>query len=168
LVGKSGWYLDDQHNTAVRVIGKKIGVLRQDKGPVWVSVGMAACTVYSCCASSNAPLQDFERFLGGLKASIVRCAGRVLVAGEFNAKAYTWGSRVKDKRGTALADLIVELGMVIMNQGDAPTFLRGTNSSVIDVIFVSASLGICRWIVSDSECGSDHLPISFVLKEATS
>jgi hypothetical protein len=104
----------------VRVIWRKIRVLRQSKGSGCVSVEIAACTVYNCYASPNAPLQDFERFLGELKTSVERCTGRVLVAGDFNGKAYMWGSSVEDRRGTALADQIAELGMVVMNQGMSP------------------------------------------------
>jgi endonuclease/exonuclease/phosphatase (EEP) superfamily protein YafD len=132
--------MNEQHDAAIRLIGKKIKMLRQEKGPGWVSVGTAACTVYSCYASPNAPLQDFERFLEGLKASVSKCSGPVLVGGDFNVKAFMWGFRVEDRRGTALADLIAELGMVIMNQGYAPTFLRGASSSVIDITFGTAAL----------------------------
>jgi endonuclease/exonuclease/phosphatase (EEP) superfamily protein YafD len=110
----------------VRVIWRKIRVLRQSKGLGCVSMEIAACTVYNCYA-----LQDFERFLGELKTSVERCTGRVLVAGDFNAKAYMWGSSVEDRRGTALADQIAELGMVVMNQGMSPLSIevRGAPSS---------------------------------------
>lgn len=45
-----------------------------------------------------------------------------VVAGDFNAKARTWGSAVDDARGAALEEFAASLGLCAENVGSVTTF----------------------------------------------
>ena len=57
------------------------------------------------------------------------------------------------------------LGLVLLNDGETPTFIRGEASSMIDLTFVSSNLlkGITSWKVSDTCTLSDHYAITWIV-----
>lgn len=59
----------------------------------------------------------------------------MVVAGDFNAKARTWGSAVDDARGAVLGEFAASLGLWAENVGSVPTFAAGERFSVVDVTF---------------------------------
>lgn len=146
---------------------KGIKILDSGKSRGFVYVRTEECTIYSCHASPNAQWQDFENLLDTLQESIRSLPGKVLVAGDFNAKAYVWNAAVEDRRGAALADLIAGMNLVVANRGNSPTFQRGASTSVIDITFASANLSVQKWHVSKKEGGSDHIPIIFSISKST-
>ena len=50
----------------------------------------------------------------------------LVVGGDFNAKSTTWGAKYIDKNVELLEELISTRGMVVANEGNKPTFVRGT------------------------------------------
>ena len=79
------------------------------------------------------------------------------IAGDFNAWAVEWGSKETKKIGQTLLEAFSVLDLVLLNDGEKPTFIRGEASSMIDLTFVSSGLlkGITYWKVSDTCALSD-------------
>lgn len=57
------------------------------------------------------------------------------MAGDFNAHSPSWGSPSMCAKGDALTDMANSLGLIVINQGRAPTFERRGQESHIDVTF---------------------------------
>lgn len=48
-----------------------------------------------------------------------RCTGRLVICGDFNAHHSSWGCAKDDARGEALADVLSQLDLIILNDGFA-------------------------------------------------
>lgn len=59
-----------------------------------------------------------------------------------------------------LSDLAISLGLTLSNTGSAPTFFRGTATSIIDVKF-SRGVDMSGWKVMDTVSLSDHAYLSY-------
>jgi endonuclease/exonuclease/phosphatase family metal-dependent hydrolase len=83
----------------------------------------------------------------------------LIIAGDFDAKAYAWGSEKEDPRGGALAEFVARLDLTVQNRGSESTFVRGDSKSVIDVTLITRTDVPCWKVCSDWEVMSDHVPI---------
>lgn len=57
----------------------------------------------------------------------------LLITGDFNSKHQEWGSPFNDERGRKLYDFSCSQRLVVLNDGNIPTFTRGNSYSYIDV-----------------------------------
>ncbi|XP_025157708.1 uncharacterized protein LOC112589298 [Harpegnathos saltator] len=92
--------------------------------------------------------------------------GPVIIAGDFNAKSETWGSRDGDRRGEEVEDWAAGLDLHLLNEGRESTFVGSRGESIIDLTWASpAALKRVRsWRVADElEALSDHLLIEMEL-----
>ncbi|XP_025163576.1 uncharacterized protein LOC112590638 [Harpegnathos saltator] len=90
----------------------------------------------------------------------------VIIAGDFNAKSETWGSRDGDRRGEEVEDWAAGLDLHLLNEGRESTFVGSRGESIIDLTWASpAALKRVRsWRVADElEALSDHLLIEMEL-----
>ena len=57
--------------------------------------------------------------------------------------------------------------MVILNEGNEPTFVTSARREVLDITFVSNRLypRVIKWEVSEEECGSDHRILIFDIRK---
>lgn len=161
-------YQDKEGNAAIRITnlaGTLVGKWGNRKGFVWIEVG--EWTLFSCYHSPNKPDEDYNRFLDELGTLVAAQARRkVLVAGDFNAKSKSWGGNQENTRGTLIKELMAAHNLVIINQGDTPTFQRGSQKSYIDLTLTSANAAdqIQEWTVHDEmEVLSDHNIITYNL-----
>ena len=71
----------------------------------------------------------------------------LVVGGDFNAKSTIWGAKYVDENGELLEELIASRGMIVANEGNKPTFVRGNQTSCIDVTMCTENLGgrIKKW-----------------------
>ena len=85
------------------------------------------------------------------------------IAGDFNTWAVEWGSKETKKRGKTLLEAFSVLDLVLLNDGEKPTFIRGEASSMVGLTFVSSNIlkGITCWKVSDTCTLSDHCAITW-------
>lgn len=84
-----------------------------------------------------------------------------LVVGDFNAHNPLWGSARLDLPGTIIEEILNELDLVILNNGEG-TFLnsRSNNFSAIDLSFCSANVAPkLGWECLNNQSFSDHFPI---------
>lgn len=127
----SAWHVSaGQRKAAIYVANTGVSVANVISDPEFVSARPTGVQMYSCYASPNRPIEDFQDLLRRLEDSIrtVQQEVPVLVTGDLNARSAAWGDWVDNRRGEELELLIEPLGLVIMNSGSTPTFSRGTGS----------------------------------------
>lgn len=96
-----------------------------------------------------------------------RCSGRLIICGDFNAHQTTWGSTHDTQRGQALADVLLRLNLVVLNDG-SPTYLRaGGVQSVLDLTITTSDVRLL-WLPEPDTWGSDHVPIRLIPRHAVS
>ncbi|XP_037898411.1 uncharacterized protein LOC119643138 [Glossina fuscipes] len=114
---------------------------------------------YSCYAPPSWMQEEFLYMLDDLVAD-ARNKSLVITAGDFNAWAVEWGSRITNARGRALLEAFAMLPLALMNDGQKHTFRKAGFGSMIDITFVSDSLvPKCKWTLSEGYSGSDHQAI---------
>lgn len=80
-----------------------------------------------------------------------------IIAGDFNAWAEEWGSRLTNVRGQYLLETFAGLDLVLANVGNTQTFRGHGRGSVIDITFTSVNLSRnLVWKVNEEYTGSDH------------
>ncbi|KAL4108264.1 hypothetical protein QTP88_018495 [Uroleucon formosanum] len=164
----SAWHVSaGQRKAAIYVANTGVTVANVISDPEFVSARLNGVQVYSCYASPNRPIEDFQDLLCRLEDSIrtVQQGTPVLVTGDLNARSAAWGDWVDNRRGEELGLLIESLGLVIANTGSTPTFTRGAGS-IVDVTLSCDSLAasITDWRVLESLFNnSDHHYIRFSL-----
>lgn len=134
------------------------------KGPRFVSIHCGPYLVVSCYVSPNIGMQEYNSFLDELSDALSSRVDRIIIAGDFNAKASLWGSQSTNRRGLLLSKWAAERDLRIANTGHSPTCVRPQGSSIVDLTWVSPELLplIGNWSVrEDLESLSNHLFISF-------
>ena len=119
--------------------------------------------IYSVYIPPSASQEEFEAILDSL-AEHIQGQHPVIIAGDFNAWAMEWGSRITNSRGEILLDVFASLDLVLLNSGLTPTYMSNNgNSSFIDLTFTNEALvpRITSWQVSDTFTNSDHQAIIF-------
>lgn len=107
--------------------------------------------------------EQFEEMLDTL---VNHARGRcpAIIAGDFNAWAVEWGSRVSNPRGRAVIDAMMMLDLIFLNDGRVPTFNNDRGTSFIDVTFVSRGLvANSSWTVLNVVTLSDHAFITYTV-----
>ena len=93
-------------------------------------------------------------------------SGNCIICGDLNAHDASWYSSMSDVRGEALAEVIDDTSLVILNT-DSPTRIRGNCKTSPDVTLASANLAAGVSWSADVHLNSDHIPISVCLLEDT-
>ncbi|XP_066906359.1 uncharacterized protein, partial [Halyomorpha halys] len=102
-------------------------------GFVWVKIN--DMYIFSCYAYPSITIEDLANLLDRivLEAS---CHKPAIIAGDFNAWATEWGSRLTNRRGEVLLEAFAQISdMILMNTGTNPTFTRAGRTSIIDLTF---------------------------------
>ncbi|XP_066906400.1 uncharacterized protein [Halyomorpha halys] len=135
-------------------------------GFVWAKINDVY--IFSCYAYPSITIEDFANLLDRivLEAS---CHKPAIIAGDFNAWATEWGSRLSNRRGEVLLEAFAQLNdMILMNSGTNPMFTRAGRSSIIDLTFVSGRMHhIATWEVCRFYTNSDHQAVLITLHTPT-
>lgn len=135
-------------------------------GSKFVAINYGAYLVISIYASPSLDLITFNSLLDELSETISHRTNKIIIGGDFNAKAGLWGMKFTDKKGLNLTRWAAERDLRIVNCGDRPTCVRPQGSSIVDLTWISPDLGrfIRNWKVEENiESLSDHLYISYEL-----
>jgi hypothetical protein len=127
------WYVDRVRDAAIKVLGRETIVDRygSGEGHVWTETG--SYRFISAYVSPNSDWGAYERRLEKVGVCARRSRRQVLLAGER-----------EDHRGVALADLLAQCDLTVLNEGNQPTFVGEGGSSTIDVTCASAGLPAAR------------------------
>ena len=161
-----GWFSDSLGTAAIWIPDlRKFQILGHGAGEGFVWVRGERITAVSCYLTPNDRIAVFQAKLGALEDFLVEEAGdRYIVAGDFNARAFEWGMPETDTRGRMILELAARTGLVVVNEGNIPTFRRpGYRGTIPDVTFASENLmpSISGWRVVEDFTGSDHQYIIF-------
>ncbi|CAD7089934.1 unnamed protein product [Hermetia illucens] len=77
-----------------------------------------------------------------------------IIAGDFNAWALDWGSRMTNTRGQILLETFAELSIVLANVGCVPTFRGRGLGSIVYLTYLSTSLA--RVVERERRQSSEH------------
>lgn len=138
------------------------------RGFVWAKVGVFS--FFSCYFTPNEAIQDFREKLDCLEDQILNTQGKVVVAGDFNARALEWGMPHSNTRGRLIMEMAARTGLLVLNEGNVTTFRRpGYGETIPDVSFASETTAplIHKWRVLEDYTGSDHQYIAFEIADRT-
>ncbi|KMQ91209.1 gag-pol polyprotein [Lasius niger] len=108
-------------------------------------------------------LRDFNSILDDLSLALSNRVDKLIIGGDFNAKACLWGASHTDGRGRLTSIWAAERDLRVANVGNRPTCIRAQGSSIVDLTWVSSDIlpFIRNWQVEEeTESLSDHLYIS--------
>ena len=159
------WYKDTLGTAAIWVLNPtKVPIMASgsEDGCVWVK--SEKLTLVSCYFTPNEPIADFQAKLDTLEDVIQNTEGRVVVAGDFNARALEWGMPHLDSRGKRIMEMVSRQGLIVLNKGTTSTFRRpGYRETIPDITFATedAARRVTGWGVIEDFTGSDHQYIEF-------
>ena len=117
--------------------------------------------ICSCYAPPRWTIEEYNQMLDKLTDELTD-RRPVVIAGDFNAWAAEWGSRLTNPRGSSLLEALAKLNVDLVNEGTSTTFRREGRESIIDVTFCSPSLRrSTNWRVCEGYTHSDHQAIQF-------
>jgi len=157
------WNTDEALDSAIRVLDSNAVVEGVWSGYGFVSAAVNGTALYSCYCSGNRSMEELEQTLEEIQAGLWRHGRKAIVAGDFNAKSPQWGCPSMDRRGRILEEWIAGNDMEVVNVGNAPTFKRREQASILDVTLAygDARARVARWAVLDEETLSDHSYVEF-------
>lgn len=163
---KKGWFADTTNTAAIWVTNPKImNIKSQGKGEGYVWIQTHNATYYiSCYFTPNEPIDTFQNKLNSLEDDMRMFQGRIILAGDFNAKALEWGMPTTDSRGRRILEMTARLALNVINTGNTTTFRRpGYSETIPDVTFASEAItpDIKNWRVREFYTGSDHQYITW-------
>ncbi|XP_062713743.1 uncharacterized protein LOC134290593 [Aedes albopictus] len=164
--GNGNWVADEAGTAAIWTVGRsplQEVVYRAIEGFVIAKVnGVYICSCYS------PPRWTIERFNQVLDRILEKLGDRrpVIIAGDFNAWAVEWGSRLTNPRGWSLLETVSRLNLVLANEGSTSTYRREGRESIIDVTFCSPTVvRSMNWRVCEDYTHSDHQAFRYRLGE---
>ena len=114
--------------------------------------------------SPNQGIAAYRQKLEDIEDFIRRVDGKVVLAGDFNAKALDCGMACNCNRGTAVLEMASRLDLTVINTGSVATFRRaGDQGTIIEITLATSRIRskIQRWRVLEDFNGSHHLYIMF-------
>lgn len=162
-------HVDKCRNAAIRIVDKDLTTDRKGRGAgcCWVhTMNTQVCSVY---VSPNSTQEEYDNFLVELTRTIRQAQlTRLIVGGDFNAKASHWGSKNTDWKGHKVLEWAASMDLICANAGDQPTFEGAAGSSHIDLTFISPAIAgqDPSWRILNDETLSDHRCIQLELRPA--
>lgn len=109
-----------------------------DRGCGFVAASWGKWKIIGVYFSPNRSVDAFERFLNRLGEVVGRLQpGKIVVAGDMNAKSTLWGSPITDLRGRLLEEWAVGASLICLNRGSVHTYVRQGGGSIVDVSFAT-------------------------------
>ncbi|XP_072392171.1 uncharacterized protein [Diabrotica undecimpunctata] len=102
----------------------------------YVNVYVGNLVVHNCYVLPNIPLRVYEEYIESIMQEARMEPVPVVIAGDLNAKDRPWNPRAQDGRGKYLSKWIHAMGLTILNDGKAPTFVRVNSESFLDITLV--------------------------------
>lgn len=139
---KSGWIMDLREDAGIYVVNRKMKGEVVVKGKGYVGVSVSGVLIVSCYFSPNSTMEVFKEEVDEMMSEVRRRGRNVIVAGDMNAKSEAWGAGCADARGEHVNDWVAELGLIVMNVGGEPTFVRGASESHIDITLATSDVAV--------------------------
>ncbi|KMQ84870.1 reverse transcriptase, partial [Lasius niger] len=141
------------------------------QGRNFVAVGCGDYLFISVYVSPRLGLRDFNSILDEISLVLSNRVDKLVIGGDFNAKACLWGALRTDGRGRLISIWAAERDLRVANTGNRPTCVRAQGTSIVDITWVSSDIlpFVKDWRVEEElESLSDHLFIAFALSTSRS
>lgn len=167
-----GWITDEEADAVVWINNNEIRVKKTEirRGITLVETEGGLCII-SCYFSPNQSILEYEDYTERLEEIIeARATNHLIVAGDFNASSFNWGSSRTNTRGLCLKEVAARQGLFLLNNGKKPTFSRngpnGTRQETyLDIAFSTKPSNVQSWMVRDDlESMSDHLYVDMEIQ----
>ncbi|KAJ8966142.1 hypothetical protein NQ314_003721 [Rhamnusium bicolor] len=170
IQNRKDFLYDTDIDTAIKVMDRNVTLKKQGKGQSYTYIETPTYIIYNCYASENKDIEDLEIMLEEIALHIRRHKEKVIIAGDFNAKSPQWGEMTMDRRGEIITEWAAQNDLVILNQGNKPTFRRGDYTAILDLTIATQDIRnkVTKWEVLDRESLSDHEYIYFEVTEESS
>lgn len=87
--------------------------------------------------------------MNDLEVTIDGMEGKIVIAGDFNARAQGLGMQTTNSRGIRIWDISARKNLYVVNEGEVPTFRRpGFGESMLDITLALEA--------AENYTGSDH------------
>ena len=144
----------------------------RDTVTILLKVGTNAVILSSMYMDRN--MECPPKLLGEIQAHARKNNNKLVIATDTNAHSSAWGATVNDavgrKRGDDLLDTLVGLDLHFVNRNCPYTFNNGRWKNVIDLTITNNDTidTIENWKTVEGTCRSDHLPITFGIRDLDS
>lgn len=148
-----GYILDKNEWAAIVLLNKNIPVCNIIQGCCFVGLELEDLLLFSVYISPNWSEEVAEDIINQISETVRNVNKHLIIAGDFNAKATEWSSKITNTRGFLLLDWIGAEDLCLLNQGTAPTFVRDQQESHIDITFCSRDIlsKVMDWKVRENE-----------------
>lgn len=164
---EGSWIADKEQDSMIKIYGNKIKVDNKGSKNGMCFIDVGDIRIVSCYASPNKEIENFENLLQSVHDIIIGWKGKLIIAGDLNAKAKEWGNHNENQRGKILGEWLSTHDLVCENKGNSPTFIRDKGKSFIDMTLTNrkATTKIQNWRVLDKESLSFHRIIAYEVGE---
>ena len=153
-------------------LGRNVFLLDKftDRDTVTILVKLGTKSVILCSMYMDRELECPPKLLGELAAHAKRNNLKLVIGSDTNAHNTSWGmvtDRIAKNRGDSLLEAIVDLDLHISNVNCPHTYDNGHRKNVLDLTMTNnqALDMIQDWQTIVGKCRSDHVPITFVLRD---
>ncbi|XP_078051351.1 uncharacterized protein LOC144477500, partial [Augochlora pura] len=165
------WYGDLKNDAAIWItrttMEKTCNIQNFFKDLGIVAVEVNEIKIFSCYISPNITMSEFQEIIRVLEREMSRGGtDMTIIAGDFNAKAVTWGSKTTDSRGYEILELTNRYDMMpIRSKGDF-TFERDGHKSLIDIIIYGkdCAAALTKSEIFNTYTASDHRYLRHIFK----
>lgn len=162
----NNWYTSEDKSAVIFTDPNYIKMRCQiaKRGSRFIALQCGTYLIISVYAPPSLGLREFNSFLDELSDALSYRVDKIILGGDFNAKANLWGSNNTNGKGLVLTRWAAERDLRITNTGNTPTCVRPQGSSIVDLTWTSPDLVqlVRDWRVrEDLESLSDHLYISY-------
>ncbi|XP_068989238.1 uncharacterized protein [Neodiprion pinetum] len=162
--GGGRWFDSSDRKAGVLVLDNTLPAKLVIRGTGYTTTRIGNVVVTSCYFSPNKTDEEFQEYLDGLVEAVLNKPKEkgvigIIVAEDLNAWSTVWESARTDTRGQAVEVMAAQADLMVCNQGQRPTFARGTATSTVDITLASSSLTAAvagTWEVSQDESLTDH------------
>lgn len=153
------WFCDSLFIVAFWARNKQEGSVQSHRGGwgfVWLKCRDE--TFYRCYFTPNEPIQDFHGKIKNLEESAINTTRYIIVGRDCNAKAVEWGIPYTSSQGKYIMGFATRSWLVMLNEGDTPTFQYPRQRGTIPYISLASGSLISRisdWKVVKEYTGSD-------------
>lgn len=157
---------DEREDAAVILVNKNIRAKGIYRGGGYVRLELENADLYSCYISPNIKIEEFKKTVDDIMNEVRNRKKEAIVAGDFNAKSQLWSSPKQDKRGEYIEEWAATLNLTILNEGDSPTFVRGSSGTYIDITLSTKKIAraVKNWKVTEEESMSLHNHIMYEIE----
>lgn len=121
----ANWYASKDGKAAIFVdpIHTRVKCDVAKTGSRFIALYYGSYLLISIYAPSSLNLREFNNLLDELSEAMSHRVNKIILGGDFNAKANLWGSKSTDRRGFLLTRWAAEKDLRIINFGDKPAYV---------------------------------------------